>query len=454
MRQAMKQIDNITFFFEQEVSYPLEDVKYLLGSLYEEFLLNKFIYLKQSGIRFNYVGIAANHKQVLCILPKHLHASLQVSDDYVNQARLLIQVLKIYERRIHTDIDSVDFFRHSHASNTNEIAIADYLLNDYIQYGVWIMDQRTITTIGNGEVFWDHTIEQTQPLLGKAPIYYETYHLHTEIVTDSLVSQIHQWALSYSLKRYGILLNLDIGLPREYDMEIECVGSKEFLLAILERQLRITYADRDIRLLRALMELIQITHDYTDSEFSLYGHNSFEHIWEDVISFCFGNEYGRYAHHLSKPTWNNGKVSVEKQTLRPDVLRWLPHTEKPTFLIIDAKYYLIRFDDEQQSLENNPGVDDVVKQYFYEFILDREGTDAPWKNTDADYLNVLIFPMLSDSVGSFQYLGTVHLSNRASNKPIINIAGNPTLLFERYCTHRTFEEQQLATFVESISAFL
>src|SRR5690606_14095270 len=136
---------------------------------------------------------------------------------------------------------------------------------------------------------------------------------------------------------------------------------------------------------RALMELIQITHDYTDNEFSLYGHNSFEHIWEDAISFCFGNEYRHYTHYMSKTIWNNGKVSVEKPTLRPDVIRWFPHAEKPTFLIIDAKYDLIRFDDEQQSLENNPGVGDVVKQYFYEFILDREGTSAPWRNASADY---------------------------------------------------------------------
>ncbi|MEC3881921.1 LlaJI family restriction endonuclease [Parapedobacter sp. 10938] len=443
-----KQIDNITFLFEQEVSYPVEEIEDLLGALYEEFLIQRFISIKQSVARFSYVGIASNHDRVICILPKHLHRQLREDAEYVTQARLLINILKTYERRIHTSIDSVDFFSSSKTSdNTNEIAIADFLLKDFVQYGIWVMDQHTVTSGGKGEVLWDHTIERTEPLINKAPIYYDTHHLHSEVVADSLVSQIHRWAVAYSMHRYGLLLDFDLSLPPEFNLWVTDFGANEFLLATLEGQLRVTYADRELRLLRALMELIQITNDYTNDEFSIYGHNSFEHVWEDAIGFCFGNEYKHYEQYLSKPIWENDRLKAERHTLRPDVLRWLPHPIKPILLIIDAKYYLIKF-DEEEGLTNNPGVGDIVKQYFYEFILYRTGIRAPWADMEAACLNVLVFPMLTQSEDLFHYNGTVCLPSRVTDRPIINMAINPALLFTRYCEYRQFKLVELEEFIE------
>lgn len=78
---------------------------------------------------------------------------------------------------------------------------------------------------------------------------------------------------------------------------------------------------------------------------------------------------------ISRPTWKfvglQGKI--EPETLRPDYVRLIRANGHGHFVILDAKYYDIEIKEKQKngqscidSIQGQPGIEDVCKQYLYQ----------------------------------------------------------------------------------------
>ena len=64
---------------------------------------------------------------------------------------------------------------------------------------------------------------------------------------------------------------------------------------------------------------------------------------------------------------NSSEYEMQKNRLTPDILKVVVHENIRCLLILDAKYYNLRIENEY--LKGNPGVDDITKQYLYHTAL-------------------------------------------------------------------------------------
>jgi hypothetical protein len=465
---------NINYYFEQVESYSISDAKEWMGDLYSLFLEKKFIVVKDDRVVFTYVGVAADKKKILCVLPKYLESSApdsqnegEISEFYHNHAQALISVLKTYELNTAQNISDLEFYNSSSSSFTNEITLADFLLNDYVQNGMWFHTRKRTVISTEGEIMWDRTIDNLNPVIsGGVPFYFETYTTSEETVYNNLITAIHTRALKYCSYRYASILNINSDADFLHDFKLSDLieddylisilselGEPDYLTSILERELRVTYQEREIKLLKALIELINISNYTGDEQYTLYGKNKFEHIWEDAVSFTLNNEYSKWKHLIPAPEWKNadGSALGVKGTLIPDVLKVFSsiQSSKKALLILDAKYYLLK-QKKDNSEGTMPGVGDIVKQYFYEMVLHRSeitGIDkkADWIGNDSECLNIFGYPATRSFMGSllFTVKGHVSISNGFIGKPVINCALNAEEIFDRYTESRQFTEEEI-----------
>ena len=130
--------------------------------------------------------------------------------------------------------------------------------------------------------------------------------------------------------------------------------------------------------------------------FSLYGTNSFNLVWEKVCAENFGSVLDKKLYELplglsedyeaskneklisiiDKPQWhkNNPYITDGKvDTLKPDLICIYPCDDTEyCFGIYDAKYYCIEFNEinGKYKVTGQPGVGDVTKQYLYQLAYD------------------------------------------------------------------------------------
>ncbi|WP_462267772.1 LlaJI family restriction endonuclease [Mucilaginibacter sp.] len=438
--------NGILYLIEQVEDYEIDFLKIRLGNLFDVFLQSGFMYTNKNVVNFSYVGVASNANGVICVLPKYLHGLLNNSEAYSRESRKLVQILKQYELNISNANSQHGFYGSSTISETNEIALADFILNDYLRNGIWSYRNKYITTEESNEVLWDYTVDRSTPVISKYPYYFDIYSEAYEKVSNTIISKIHLWAVQYSSERYADLLDVDIFVEGYEAVLLDEVGEADYLIALLNNELRITFNDRNISLLKALTELIKMGSSSVNNDYSLYGKNKFEHIWEDAISYNFKNEYKKYSEHISKPIWRDAETGLitEKHTLAPDVIRWIKDETNSLVLIIDAKYYLFRFNTINIKAENNPGVSDIVKQYFYELVLNRPSSSAPWLKFETTFINILMYPGTDAEKSPIENIGSVSLDNSGIKKPILNFHINPHIIFENYIKRKPFSDPEIA----------
>jgi len=138
------------------------------------------------------------------------------------------------------------------------------------------------------------------------------------------------------------------------------------------------YSDRDIRLLKLLIQYLQADSGKESSTF-IAGLEKFHFCWEHMLGKvlkCTVNLNSK----LPAPAYIDidGRVlTANKKGMRTDIILHDEHKNKYT--IADAKYYAA------SNVGNAPGWGDIVKQLFYEKALKTLDADASIKN-------VFVFP--------------------------------------------------------------
>jgi hypothetical protein len=341
----------------------------LIVQLLKENICNKSKYGKIYTIAF--VGIITYNNYVLCILPKYVSKDITQLDKKQRIIQI-IKVLKKYAQNIETQFEDANFLQQDiNDTLISDLGLADYLILDYLNYGIYQKERRELVLNTEGEIDWQNTIDKLSPYTSKKrPLYLEYYNTINVSEDINNISRIHKWALANSITKYAELLDYSMEADLDADIDINIIGSNEFLLSLLEREIQSTYIDRDINLLKALHTVISRRYTSDCKNFTLYGTAYFEHVWEKVCSTIFNNEYEFYKQYIHNPKWVSiDGHYVEKETFKPDIIRTFKSDSDKYFLILDAKYYNIRFKDNE--LFNNPGVGDISKQLLYEKALEK-----------------------------------------------------------------------------------
>ena len=209
----------------------------------------------------------------------------------------------------------------------------------------------------------------------------------------------------------------------------------------LIKELRGKYGSRDIKLLRNLINFISPKYSSGVNNIVI-GIRNYQFLWERMIMQIFdpGEKESTTTHQIkenfSPPKWMNldhNKITAKKTGKSiPDTICTVENETLTEFyagglIIIDSKYYHLDYDKTKLTFENNPGVNDIIKQITYEEVIKSHYPKSK-------IVNVFMFPKFyENSSNNFvNPFGTVYIPGLEIKKPIINCFVDARLVLQYY----------------------
>lgn len=374
---------------------------------------------------FTFVGIMIVSGIVLKCYPKYI---------FKNDTPLLQlkQILKVIEKQNKKE-QFIKFHNESlENSSYNLLATILYLYNDYNEYGIYTTTQDIFEVNGNGEINWDKTINETFTLISNNKPFYPELITRKKIDDDNdyfkILHEVILTQCSKQLKKTALLELFEFEELNLIEKRIDDLGDKDYILNKILKELNVQFNTRKQLLLKTMYAYIASESELgVNSDFSLYGTNSFHVIWENLCAEVFNNMLNKKLSELSlplklkqeynenhklisiieKPNWNNKYGEFESDTLIPDLISiYKDNNQEHKFIIFDAKYYTIKINGK--SIVGQPGIESVTKQYLYQLaykkFLEEHGFEQynirncfllPTENSEVEELGNVSMEMLT-----------------------------------------------------------
>lgn len=347
---------------------------------------------------FDYVGVVVLEGHVFKCYPKYIETKDKPFDE-------LKQVLKVIKKYNSSEQLIYLFNGEDDSRIFNRLAVALHLLEEYYADGLYTNQKEIIETNGEGEILWDKTIDETFAIIQNNKPYYVELQTKNTVDNDlDYFRRLHECVLttcSNELKNVGLLQLFDLSEVNLTQEELSDFGDDNYILYRLQSEIQSQYVTRKQNLLKTIYTYI--ANDKTDKDdinYSLYGTNSFNLVWEKVCAENFGSvldtaiaDLPLYEETTNKtdtkettlrdvikaPRWRKSEYPMVKdpkvETLKPDLVCIYPVDEEQKdycFGIYDAKYYCIDYQvkDNKAKISGQPGVGDVTKQYLYQLAFD------------------------------------------------------------------------------------
>ena len=402
---------------------------------------------------FTFVGIMIISGIVLKIYPKYIFKS----DAPLLQLK---QILKVIEKENKKE-QFIKFHNESLESTSyNLLATILYLYNDYNEYGIYTTTQDIFEVNGNGEINWDKTINETFTLISNNKPFYPELITRKKIDDNNdyfkILHEVILTQCSKQLKKTGLLELFEFEELNLSEKKIDDLGDKDYILNKILKELNVQFNTRKQLLLKTMYAYISCESDLgTNSDFSLYGTNSFHVIWENVCAEVFNNmlnkklselslplklkrEYNRNHKLISiieKPNWNNEHGEFESDTLIPDLISiYQDNNQEHKFIIFDAKYYSIKINGK--SIIGQPGIESVTKQYLYQLAYKKFIEDHGFKQKNIR--NCFLLPTENSEVEEFGNVSMKMLTTLGLEKIQVRLLP-AELIYSKYLKKMKFD---------------
>lgn len=345
---------------------------------------------------FQYVGLVGlKDGRILSVLPKC------ISEDILNDKNECVQytknILNAIEKYNHKRFDNTFTYNldiEKEEKNFNLFALYDFLIADYLEYGLYRETKEVYEENGDSEIDWEYTLEVETGYITKKkqPVYLNYHNITTIDNNNNLIQEVHKFLLNRASSYFQeIPFFMDSKPILDFYCKIDIgVENQDKIIYLIEKVLRRTFNQRKIRLLNLLLLILRKNLHSQQNGINLYGITNFHSVWEDMCKVLFdnsyldGSKYKEVIRELTVPQYILNKDlqgKKEGNPLIPDVVT----KYKDTFFVIDAKYYNISIqssenDDEiTNDIEINdnentqldklqgflPGTYDVLKQIIY-----------------------------------------------------------------------------------------
>lgn len=352
---------------------------------------------------FTYVGILIVGSRIIKCYPKYI---LNV-DKPLDEMKQIIKVLNKYGSKEQI----INLYNGDENDKSfNMLAVIIFLIKDYYEYGAYNNTEDIIEVNGEGEILWDKTVNDNFPIISNnRPYYIELFTQKTVVNEFDYFKKLHECILtrcSNYLKKCDLLDLFEIDPIELSDNSLDDFGDTDYILYRLQSELSIQFNTRKQTLIRTLYSYISNESMFEiDYGISMYGTNSFKHVWEKVCGEVFNNNLNtpigqlelpvkldkqyksteKLINIIEKPLWvgyddiSNKFYKNSKDTLKPDIVSIGKYKDTIQFIILDAKYYNIQLEKEKK-LRNYPGVSDITKQYLYQLAYKKFIDDHKIKN--------------------------------------------------------------------------
>jgi hypothetical protein len=485
-----KPLENIQFLCEEK-NYTKEEISIFFGDSDKTKLITELKEKKcldqeknSDRFRFKYVGIIAYEKFTNCVFPKY-YQKHDLNNNKSNKLNEFKQILKVFNKYSYSIRRDNGFDQNTIDLIGSEFILADAIIKDYINSGLYVKVQVEYSLNGEGETNWETTVNRIDPFFTRGlPIYSDVITSNTFIEDDYIITQIHKWAVKYCIKRYGILLEYDLNFDIESPDNLSDIGEDNMLITLLKRERNNVFVDRNIRLLNLLLSLLEKKFNDTQNDLALFGTNSFEHIWQQACALSFNNRliktikienvisnlpYGSelfgktFKDIIPQPKWWSKELNETKavSTLIPDIISVIDDFNKNPlnlnerlFFVLDPKYYNLEFclgNNNEITIKDNPGVGDIIKQILYEHVYQDKLSEYFNK-----LYNILLFPKLNitndyNQNTFFSVAGNVEIDLKIFNENLVWLLWlDPIQIYDSYLKNNFQGEQELVNISREI----
>ena len=311
------------------------------------------------GPKVSFCGMLRNKNEVSIFLPRATKLQGLGMVEKISIASDLLRAVELYGRQSKTAVHISD--EGEGRVGVSQLSLIRRLLLSYRQNGLYAR-RRCISRINIGKPNWKATVAAGNafPTRNGKPIYLDIIGSKRRYFFDSEVSRIHAYVIRYLDEAYSWIFTGKARLiaPELKDIQPP-IGSVPVMQALLKRELRLTYSDNDISLLKALIEYLeQMAGEKAGS--SISGLKSFHYAWEHMLhsvltnTFSINNVLPAPSYEMTDGSYSDAFAS----SMKVDIALKDPHDR--TVAIVDAKYY------SAMNTTSAPGWPDLVKQFFYE----------------------------------------------------------------------------------------
>ncbi|WP_432739248.1 LlaJI family restriction endonuclease [Ligilactobacillus agilis] len=378
--------------------------------------------------KLSFVGIIYFKEKIIYVYPKYftVFASEQ-AENIISHMNLVMKVIKKY---INSRAQNIDFFIDNEGSSNSLLSLYLFLLEDYVNNGVYQKVEEIAELNGHGDILWQRTVDIIQPFIKNGrPYYTDVFTTRRDTEKENIIREIHEIILtkcSNELRKLRLDTFFSIPYIEFTNKEFDDIGERDYILKLVEDELSITFDNKHQTLLKAIYQFVKNSNfKIGDKSIELLGTTSFNLVWEKVCSQVFGNQKDKRLVDLNilkklksnyvgniklfdlieKPFWTAAGKTASK-SLEPDTIV----ISNNNFIILDAKYYTPQL-EKNKPLKGQPGIESITKQYLYQLAYQNFITE----NNFDSVKNCFLFPTSDSSVKNFGKVKLDMLSNLGLN---------------------------------------
>lgn len=383
-------MNHIAIFREGDKDEPIDGYKILpdgkpfkLGEWSET---KGFVKTQKNKTTVVFVGFCtvAIEKEIISVfcLPKYFPREKCNLENWREIQQHLKTICKVIERlrskgkdfSFFSDENTFDTFSlNDSGSKVNRYELAEYLLEDYLQNGLYVKVMSDSRKNGAGKTNWSKTVTKIQPLIQDGtPIYIDLIKKHYRIDDKDLISIIHANVLNLCIDFIGPLL-----YDRIDHIDTEFLGyDLSSFSSIINARSTYVFTEREINLYKALEAWCSTTKYYKN----LAGVTCFNKIWEYVNDAVWGNikhpESGNPTYHIGIIDYS-GDGDAIPDTI--NIVKESDRAEENEVYIYDSKYYTVNFAGNT-GIKGYPPNSDIVKQVAYLKLIKSQFIAASFYN--------------------------------------------------------------------------
>lgn len=304
----------------------------------------------------DYVGIKVVNGEVEITIPKFLDLSEKEEHKKEDRELLLaflrsINIAKTLNR---------DYFKKQKADgNTWPIESYLWIINDYIENGIYFNRDKKYFFDNKGRIEWKKTIKN-MPIISNGNVIYDKLVTSRTSALNSEITEIYKICLKYSIEKMSWYRDLNINI------EVKQTKSPSEMLYIIRKELTNTFDDIKRLRFNHMINILSLAdeQDMSSNNFT-YWINNYHYVYERMVNYLFkGISEKEKTLFNPKGSWTilGQQEDVPASSLRPDTIFINTSTNPKEVFIIDAKMYKFGY---TTNLADLPETTSIQKQITY-----------------------------------------------------------------------------------------
>ena len=266
-----------------------------------------------------------------------------------------------------------------------------WLINDYLENGLYYNREKKISRSNSGKIEWKRTLQQV-PIYSDGNIVYDQLITSKMTPSNDMITHIYIICLRQSIDKIGWLFNYN------FHIQIDQVASIKEMIMRVRKELNETFDDvKRIRFNHMLNILTTTEGDNMLSSHYSYGITNYYYVFETMVDMLFdgitGDEKKKYD---PNGYWQlNNRSRFLASRLRPDTIL---KRNKKTY-ILDAKMYQYGATHDYSKL---PETQSLQKQITYGDFVSNNLQDKNVRNAFILPYNKCLRSFIDD-LGAIKY---------------------------------------------------